>query len=104
MALKMTNEVSLVDLFAIGGLLAGALAFFFGYGVTIQENNTSISHIKSDMVRLERVGEVRDTEILEQLKEQRDDLKDLRKEGMEGRKDVLDKLDKLITRDLDGKR
>jgi len=103
MALKMTNEVSLVDLFAIGGLLAGALAFFFGYGVTIQENHTSISHIKSDMVRLERVGEARDTEILEQLKEQRDDLKEIRTESMAGRKDIIGKLDKLIDRELDAK-
>ena len=55
------------------------------------------------MVRLERVGEVRDTEILEHLKEQRDDLKEIRTESLEGRKDIIGKLDKLIDRELDGK-
>ena len=98
--LKVTNEVSIMDVVAIGGLLIGGAAVFFGYGVDISTNATQITQIKDDVIKIERRAELSEGKILDQLKQQGETMKDIQKESADSRLRIEDKLDRLIERQL----
>lgn len=100
MPLKVTNEVSIMDVVAIGGLLIGGAAVFFGYGVDISTNATQITQIKDDVIKIERRAELSEGKILDQLKQQGETMKDIQKESADSRLRIEDKLDRLIERQL----
>lgn len=102
MPLKVTNEVSLMDVIAIGGLVIGGAAVFFGYGVDISKNSTEITQVKADVVRIERSAELSEGKILDLLKQQSETMKDIQKESADSRLRIEDKLDRLIERQLAG--
>lgn len=93
MPLKMTNEVSIMDVVAIGGLLLGGAGIFFGYGANIQENTTEINHLQSDVSRIERSAEKSEQKILTQLGE-------IKQDAAKDRQDIKTKLDRLIERQI----
>ena len=104
MALKMTNEVSVMDIVAIGGLLMGGAAVFFGIagdvktqGVQIAENSRSISRVEHHMAE-------ENNKILNMLKDQAVQVREIRLESEAGRLRIEEKLDKIIDRELDGVR
>ena len=101
MPLKMTNEVSIMDVVAIGGSLLVGAGVFFGYGVDIGENTVAIQHIKGDLVKIEKQNDDGEKKILDLLNKQGDAITDIRKEAATGRLRIEDKLDKLIDRELD---
>jgi hypothetical protein len=103
-ALKMTNEVSVMDIVAIGGLLVGGAAVFFGIagdvktqGVQIAENARSISRVEHHMAE-------ENNKILTMLKEQSVQVREIRMESEAGRLRIEEKLDKIIDRELSGER
>ena len=100
--MQFTNEVSLMDVVAIGGLLAGGAAVFFGYGADISTNSTRIVGLQKDVIRIERQSDESDKEILVQLKENRVEMKEYRQESREANHLVNAKLDRLIERELNG--
>lgn len=100
MPLKLTNEVSVVDIVAILGLVAGGITFVFGYGTDISDNTMQIAGIKTEIVRIEKRSEAKDGEILEQLRENREELKEYRNEARGNNREVNGKLDRLIEREL----
>lgn len=99
---QFTNEVSLVDVIAIGGLLLGGAGVVFNYGADIQTHTTQIASIKTEIVRIEKRSEAADAEVIGQLKENRQEMKDYRLEAKEANREVNQKLDKLIERELNG--
>lgn len=104
MALKMTNEVSWMDIFAIGGLLLGGAGVFFGiagdvktHGVQIAENTKTISRVEHKM-------DVENVKIVDLIKQQTVEMRVIRAESEAGRVRIEDKLDKIIDRELQGGR
>lgn len=103
MPLKMTNEVSVMDIIAIGGLLLGGAAVFFGYGVDINENAQGIAHLRNDVARVERQAGEADLRVVKQLDDLKTGMEKIRTESASERKDIIQKLDKLIDRQLQGR-
>lgn len=104
MALKMTNEVSVMDIVAIGGLLIGGAAVFFGiagdvktHTIQIAENGRAISRVENHMAD-------ENNKILNMLKDQAIQVREIRLESEAGRLRIEEKLDKIIDRELDGVR
>lgn len=100
MPLKMTNEVSLMDVITIGGLILGGAAVFFGYGVEINENSQGIAHLRSDVARVERQADEADQRVIKQLDELKSGMNAIRTESASERKDIMRKLDTIIEREI----
>ena len=93
-----------MDIVAIGGLLVGGAAVFFGIagdvktqGVQIAENARSISRVEHHMAE-------ENNKILTMLKEQSVQVREIRMESEAGRLRIEEKLDKIIDRELSGER
>ena len=103
MALKMTNEVSRMDVFAIGGLVLGGAGVFFGLGADVQMQGVQIVANTESIHRVERQAQGNNDRVLDLLKQQTVEMKEIRAESEAGRIRIENKLDKIIDRALDGK-
>ncbi len=104
MPLKMTNEVSWMDVFAIGGLLLGGAAVFFSYGTDIAANSVAVQGVQQDIVRVERKVDEENGKIVDLIEKQTIEMRVIRQESEAGRIRIEDKLDKIIDRELTGGR
>lgn len=104
MPLKMTNEISVMDIVAIGGLMLGGAAVIFGYGTEIAENAIAIEGAQHDIARVENKLDTENSKIMDALKLQTVEMRIIRQESEAGRMRIEDKLDKIIERELDGGR
>ena len=103
MPLKMTNEVSVMDIVAIGGLLVGGLAVFFGVNAEVQTHTVQIAENTRAIVRVETRVEREQRMVLDALEAQAQETRSYRTEAQSGLQRIEDKLDKVIERELDEK-
>ena len=104
MPLKFTNEVSWMDVFAIGGLLLGGAGVFFGIAGDVKTHDVQIAENTKSISRVERHMAEENSKILNMLKDQAIQVREIRLESEAGRLRIEDKLDKIIDRELDGVR
>ncbi len=98
-------------LFGVGGIMYAIFGIQSGLEQTdgvlaakITVNEKEISHIRGDIVRVERQAHDADTRVMKQLDELKAGMETIRKESTDSRKDIIDKLDKIIDRELNGPR
>lgn len=104
MPLKFTNEVSWMDVFAIGGLLLGGAGVFFGVAGDIRTHDVQIAENTKAISRVERHMGEENSKILDLLKQQSIQVREIRMESEAGRLRIEQKLDKIVDRELDGVR
>ena len=104
MPLKMTNEVSWMDVFAIGSMVVGGTAFIFSYGTNIAENTLAVQSAQNDIARVERKVDQENGKIIDLIEKQTVEMRVIRQESEAGRIRIEDKLDKIIDRELTGSR
>jgi hypothetical protein len=102
MPLKMTNEVSVMDVVAIGGLLLGGATVFFGMGADVQTHSVQIAENTRAISRVEHKAEEDNNKVIEMLKAQSIEVRIIRQEAESGRMRIEDKLDRLVERELNG--
>ena len=104
MPLKMTNEVSWMDVFAIGGLMLGGAAVFFGIAGDVKTHGVQIADNARSISRVEHKMDEENTKIVDLIKQQTIEMRVIRQESEAGRIRIEDKLDKIIDRELSGGR
>lgn len=104
MPLKMTNEVSLMDIIAIGGLLLGGAAVFFNYGTDIAQNKLAIHGVENDIARVERKVDTENGKVIDMLRLQTIEMREIRQESEAGRIRIETKIDRMLERELNGGR
>lgn len=104
MAIKFTNEVSVMDIFAIGGLMLGGAAVFFGIAGDVQTHTVQIAENTRAISRVEHKATEDNNKVLDMLRQQTVEMRVIRQESEAGRMRIEDKLDKIIERELDGSR
>jgi len=104
MPLKFTNEVSWMDIFAIGSLLVGGVAVFFGIAGDVQTHTVQIAENTRAISRVEHKATEDNNKVVDMLKQQTVEMRIIRQESESGRIRIEDKLDKIIERELNGGR
>ena len=102
MPLKMTKEVSLMDVIAIGGLLLGGVGVFFGIAGDVQTHTVQIAENTKAISRVEHKAAEDNGKVIDMLKQQTVEMRVIRQESESGRIRIEDKLDKIIDRELNG--
>ncbi len=104
MPLKMTNEVSWMDVFAIGGLMIGGAAVFFGIAGDVKTQGVQIADNARSISRVEHKVDQENGKIVDLIEKQTIEMRVIRQESEAGRIRIEDKLDKIIDRELEGSR
>lgn len=104
MPMKFTNEISVMDIFAIGGLVVGGAAVFFGIAGDVQTHTVQIAENTRAISRVEHKATEENNKVLDLLKQQAVEVRIIRQEAEAGRMRIEDKLDRLVERELNGVR
>ena len=104
MPLKFTNEISFMDVIAIGGLLLGGVGVFFGIAGEVQTHGVQIAENSRAISRVEHKAAEDNNKVVDMLKQQTIEMRVIRQESEAGRIRIEDKLDKIIDRELNGGR
>lgn len=93
-----------MDVFAIGGLMIGGAAVFFGVAGDVKTQGVQIADNTRSINRVEHKVDQENGKIIDLIEKQTIEMRVIRQEGEAGRIRIEDKLDKIIDRELTGGR
>jgi len=91
-----------MDIFAIGSLILGGAAVFFGIAGDVQTHTVQIAENTRAISRVEHKATEENNKVLDLLKQQAVEVRIIRQEAEAGRMRIEDKLDRLVERELNG--
>ncbi len=93
-----------MDVFAIGGLMIGGAAVFFGIAGDVKTQGVQIADNARSISRVEHKVDQENGKIVDLIEKQTIEMRVIRQESEAGRIRIEDKLDKIIDRELEGSR